>query len=158
MIKTEQTRGADVVVMAEDSIYGAIGRTKEYGPLKTLAVNAPIVLGLVCEYNGAKVIVRFGKKIEVIPAHKAEKSIKALFRSRNYNNEFANLDLQDSAMAMFANPEQYKLLQKETKGNIGGIIIYILTSSRVRYPVSFADFTFKIKDLLSEINGYDRIM
>jgi hypothetical protein len=154
----EQIKGSDIVYLAEDTLYNVVQRTKEYGILGTLNIFKPITMGLVCEYNGAKVIIKFGKTASVVPLHLEQKNIKEVYRHNNYSNEFASLDLQDSAMAMFANPEQYKSLRKASKGNIGAIMVYILTSSRVRYPVPFAEFDFKNKDLLSVVNGFNRIL
>jgi hypothetical protein len=158
MIKTEQIKGSDVVLLANDTMHGLADRYKEYGIRGVFAANKPIKLGLVCEYNGAKVIVSFGDKATVEPFIDCEKNIKEVYRNNNYINEFASLDLQDSAMAMFANSESYKAIKKNTKSNIGGVILYILSSSRVRYQLNFAEFKFKLYEILNENNGFYRII
>lgn len=158
MPKTGLIKGADVVLMSDKTIHGMVSRYSEYGLLSTLTLNKATKLGVVCNYNGASVVVTFGSKIAVVPFSECDKDIQEVYRSSSYTNEFASLDLQDSCMAMFANPNSYKLLKKQTECNIGGVILYILTSSMVRYPINYAEFKFKLADILSESNGYYRIL
>ena len=158
MLKTELIKGSDVVLLSSNTPNGLVDRAKEYGFLGAFMPNMSIKLGIVCVYNGAKVVVTFGSKPAVVPLYSCHNSVKEVYRSNNYTNSFAALDMQDSCMAMFANQDQYKLLKKESISNIGGVILYILTSSRVRYPIDYSRFDFKLHDILSKDNGFNRII
>lgn len=158
MVQMEKINGADIVYMSDNSLFGVVERNREHGFHSVLKFSAPSVLGVVCEYNGAKLVVKFGSKVEVVPLCKCRNKIRAVYRNNGYLNKFASLDLQDSAMAIYANYEQYKIFKRNTEGNVGAVMLYVLTSSRMRYPTGYAKFDFKINDLLDESNGFNRIL
>jgi hypothetical protein len=146
----QMARGGDFVLlrgtMAE--------RIKEYGIKASLDKNKGTTIGVVCSFNGANLVVTLGDEVEIYRWGEIYDDVVKIYRNRAYGSEYKAMELEESAMALYANAHDYRRIKEKSTGTPSAIFSYILTSSNIVYPTGYARLDFDMKELFSEKNGF----
>jgi len=159
MIRESSLAPMDIVVYYTDTITSIFERVREYGLLGAFFSKKPTRVGIVIEIADRKMILCFGKKIELKTFKMLQKRIVSVKRNLVFNDSrhlftaqekvtkslVADMDKEDSLLT---------ILKKLNKANISSSLVYLITANYVKYPKEFASFKIKLSDILDEKYGF----
>lgn len=154
MVQTDNLRGYDFVLLAEDSVRGALKRRKQYGVAKVFDVEYPVNIGVVIESAGTHSLVKVSDKIEVVPLKNELENIVYVYRQNIATLNMNAMDGQELAMAWFNGQDSFNKIAKASKKSIGAVFSYLLTAGLVTYPNSFSELSMGIFDVFRPEFGW----
>lgn len=144
----------DFVLLRDTTLSGASKRIKEYGVKGAIKKDLGVDIGVICSFNGTKLVVVFSDEIELYRWDEVYGDIVKIYRNRAYNSDYVAMELEESTMSLYGSNSEYRRIRDNSKGTPSAIFSYILTCPHIVYPTGYARLDFNMEELFSEKNGF----